>query len=145
MTAPYTLTTEAVLHLRASIRWRGQVDLDAAAAAIISWSESERAFMLHAYGRTMAQSADVLPLACMLKAERAERGFIARVLDSAEPPDIASLDPSAYVAAQAARRAEQARINAYARLRDLEAEAAAQRLRNVPKPDIAALDLDDLL
>lgn len=137
MTTIPPLTPHAVLTLRASVRWRGQVDIDAGAATLVTYSASERAFQLSAYGRVMALSPDPLPLCAMLVQERAESGFIARLLDTAVDPETACLDP-----AQRAARITQ--INAAKALtrQHTETTAANRRLQAL-RP--SSVSLDDLL
>jgi len=138
MTNPYTLTIADVLTLRASIRWRTNVTLPDSLPRIV-YSASDDAYVLHHNGRIQAQHEDIGVLAALLRGERAEPGFIARVVQSHEPPDAATLAPDA-------RRAQQARDNAEAAKRRLYASTeAADAKRRVSLLDASRLTLDDLI
>ncbi len=138
MTNPiHTLTALDVLNLRASIRWRGAVDVDARAACVMLYSASERAFQLCAYGRVMAQSADPAILAACMVQERAQPGWIAALLDTTIDPETASLDP-----AQRAARLSAVR-SAAALTRTHSATHEANRRLQALRP--TSVSLDDLL
>ena len=132
------LDVATVLSLRASVK-RHTAIVNTNAATLITYSVAEGAFVLCAYGRVMAMSADPLPLAACLINERAAPGFIARLLDTAEPPDIAALDPAGRQAHERRQRALTAEIAAHADADRLAAERHAQAL------DPLKLELDDML
>lgn len=95
-------------------------------------------FCLCAYGSPQAKSANPAVLAACLRAERAEAGFIRRILSSEEPCDVATLAPDArarhasLVAQEAARRRQAAQ------------EADDRRLRLGSHLDPAKISLDDI-
>lgn len=137
---PYMLSAADVSDLRSSVRWRLH-DHGEVAAAWINYSPTDDAFILHAYGHTQAISSDLRVLAACLRCERAETGFIARILDTREDVSLASLAPD--LAAEARRRAYDERAKAEAASA---ARLEAQRRRNSILPtDVSGFDLDDLL
>ncbi len=99
---------------------------------------------LHHNGRPQTKHADIALLGELCRQERAERGYIERVLSAAEAPDVASLDPEARAAHTRLRTAEQARARALADAQAVERAAATQRLRYTA-PLSTNIDLDDLL
>lgn len=140
---PYTLTAADVMALRCSLTERSRVRASIAAlegVPCITYLPAEGVFCLHAYRRVQATSPDINPLAACLRQERAERGFIARVMDPANLPDEATLDPAQ--AAQIRRRREADLADA--RLRQSEARAQALHHRLTANIDVTALDLDEL-
>lgn len=104
----------------------------------ILWLPADEVFCLHAYGSPQAKHPDASILGLMLKNERAEPGFIRRVLSPAEPCDAASLNPHARALYIKRRAAERASAEAY------RAEQAAALLRRASLLDPAKLTLDDL-
>ena len=134
------LTPADVLTLRLSAKglraFGGGVDLG---TPYILWLPADALFCLHAYGAPQAKHADAGLLGLMLKNERVEPGYIRRVLSAAEPPDRASLNPSAHAAEAARMDAERRRQAARA------AETAAAASRRFASLDISRLTLDDLL
>lgn len=137
------LTPVDVSTLRASIRWRGTVGANVHTSQIV-WIASDETFGLISDGRIMATSADVRILAACLIAERAEPGYIRRIIDSTEPPDVATLDPAARLAAKRRSDANAARIR---ELNRQSAEAARQRRIGAWRGEIdpTTVDLDDIL
>lgn len=133
------LTPAQITDLRASIRYRGATVGKDAESVYVIYYPADAAFGLVVGSRLMAISADLEALASCLVAERAERGFIARVLDSAEPPDGASLDPAGRARANASRAADAARLRLQ---EDADADYARRRASHI---DVAKLDLEDLL
>ncbi len=135
-----TLTTEDVLTLRASCKGLrnlgGGVDLG---TPYILFLPADGVFCLHAYGSPQAKHASAALLGLMLQNERAEPGFIRRVLSAVEPPDLASLSPAAHRAETERRAAERRKREAY------EAEQAATAARRASALDVSKLTLDDLL
>lgn len=114
----------------------------------ILWIPADNLWCLHHNGRPQTKHADIALLGELCRQERAERGYIERVLSAAEPPDVASLDPSAREAHASRLRAEQAKARAHADAQAAAAAKAAQRLRYAPAApalDPTSVDLDDLL
>lgn len=136
---PHRLTVDDVLMLRASIKWRIAVTLPDSLPRIV-YNPSEEAYALHHDGHIQCQHADITVLAALLRGERAERGFIHRVVSASEPPDAATLAPDAYAARRAAQGAEAARIRLWAD----EQAALARRDAELRQPNVANLSLDDL-
>lgn len=131
------LTPAMIADLRASIRTR--TTTPPPTEPYIVWGASDSTFYLHAGGRVMAAHPDPRVLGAMLVAERAERGFIATVLDSTHPVDEALLDPAGRKRALAERNAaENTRREAEAR----EAERRRNLMRNV---DPSTVTLDDVI
>jgi hypothetical protein len=117
---------------------RGSVDgtNDRLGVPFIVYVPSDDAFCLHAYGSPQALHSDPRVLAQMIRCERAERGFIRRVLSPAEPCDIATLSPdrrARYAAHQAQERDRQRAA------RDLAESARVSLAKHI---DPAKLDLD---
>lgn len=143
--APHVLTPANVQDLRDSIRWRvsnGRDDTwtDPGVAYII-WGPADGHYILRAYGRPMAASHDIAVLAACLRAERAEPGFIARILDPATDCRTASLSPDL----AAAERRRLAALAAEVRSRaSLDAELKRTRAVN-RRVDVSKIELDDLL
>lgn len=135
----HTLTVSDVLTLRASIHWRLAVPLPDSLPRIV-YSASDDLYVLHHDGHIQCQHADIGVLAALLRGERAERGFIFRVVSASEPPDAATLAPDAYAARRAALAAEAARIRLWA---DEQAQLA-RRDAELRQPNVANLSLDDL-
>lgn len=135
-----TLTPAQITDLRASLRTRATVGA-LVHEAYITYLPADAAFLLVCDGRAMALSADLSALAACLIQERAERGYILRVLDATAPPDEASLDPASRQQAFAQRQASAARI------RELERQADEKRRERIRRGlvDVAKLTLDDLM
>lgn len=143
--APYYLTPAAVQTLRDSLHWRvanGREDnWDTPGVALIIWSASDSLYILRCGGRPMAQSADIAPLAACLRAERAEPGFIARIMDPATDCRTASLAPDAALAEKHRLSALQAEIRAHT-------QSSAETKRHVSvkrRVDVSKITLDDLI
>ncbi len=138
------LTPALVLELRGSIRWRIN-DGSVRPEPHILWGQSMETYILWTDGRPQCAHADIGVLGYLLRAERAEPGFVARMLDTTFDPETMSLEPVEREARQAAIR--EARALEKQRLLDEANERAerAARLRNVPKEDVGAIDLDTLL
>lgn len=96
-------------------------------------------FCLHAYGSPQAKSPDAALLAECLRQERAEPGFIRRILSTATDVDEASLDPQARQRRASAQRA--ALISAA----QTASTTRAQLARRASALDPRKLSLDDLL
>ncbi len=110
----------------------------------ILYLPADDAFCLNCYGAPQAVHKDPALLAELLRQERAEPGFIRRMLSAAEPPDLATLDPAARVRQRSALAAESARQR-QAALDSTEARReAAARLRYVPAVPLTDISLDDL-
>lgn len=137
MTNHRPLTPADVQSLRQSLRWRGTVG-DHAHTAQIVYLPADGHFALINDNRLMATSADLATLGACLIAERAESGFIRRILDPATDCETACLDPKARADTIAQRRADAARV----RLLNEAAEADARRRRF--QIDVTKLDLEDL-
>lgn len=131
------LTPANVMDLRTSITWRVN-DGTIPEVPHIIYAASEDGFILRAYGRPMCQHRDPALLAKLLRCERAEPGFIRRILDTREPCDVATLAPDAR-AHQAALRAQEA-----ARSRQLADDARDRQLARVRVIDPSRISLDDL-
>ena len=135
----YSLTPTTILDLRASCpslrNLGGGINMG---VPYILYLPAEDTFCLHAYGSPQAKHADPAVLAECLRQERAEPGFIRRILSTAEPCDIASLDPAARAKHAAQRAQEAARAAAYRQ----EQDAAAKRRMSLL--DASRLSLDDI-
>jgi hypothetical protein len=136
----FPLTPAVVMDLRVSMSMRGSSDgtNDRIGVPFLVYSPSEDAFVLHAYGSPQAMHADPRVLAQVMRCERAEAGFIRRILSAQEPCDVATLSPDArarYAHTQAAEAA---------RRRLLAQEAAETLSRRASHIDPAKLSLDDL-
>lgn len=132
------LTPAVVMDLRASISTRGSADgtNDRLGVPFIVYSPSEDAFILHAYGSAQALHRDPCILGQLIRCERAEAGFIRRILSAQEPCDVATLSPDARARYSAARADEAARL--HRQTQDF-AEASRSRTRAI---DPARIDLD---
>ncbi len=138
MTTPlHTLTPKDILDLRASVRWRGSVDIDRAAACLMTYSASERAFILSAYGRVMAMSPDPAILAACMVAERAQTGFLAALLDTTVDPETACLNPAQRAARLSAIRTAAATVK--------HTTATLDHNRRLQHLRPSTISLDDLL
>lgn len=135
----HSLSVDDVLTLRASIRWRLAVTLPDSLPRIV-YSASDDLYVLHHDGHIQCQHEDVAVLAALLRGERAERGFIHRVVSATEPPDAATLAPDAYAARHRTLAAEAAHIRLWA---DEQAQLA-RRDEELRQPNVANLSLDDL-
>lgn len=131
------LTPTDIMALRTSIRWRGSIGEFAHRAAILYYPADD-CFGLLADGRVMATSADIRLLGECLRQERAQPGFIRRIMDPTFDCFTASLDPAGFARTVAQQRADAAR----AKLLAEEAAEIARRRRNAI--DVRRLDLDDL-
>lgn len=96
-------------------------------------------------GRPQCAHADPAVVGYLLKAERAEPGFVARLMDTTWDPETMCLEPVERLARQGAIREAAAKVRFAAEEAAREARAAAARLRNVPQARPQALGLDDLL
>lgn len=138
------ITPAQVMDLRTSVKWRTCDGQSAHIPAHIIYSASEVAWMVYVNGRIMAITPDLNVAGYLLRAERQEPGYVARILDPSTPCDLASLSPSDALA-ERARLASEARKQAAA----AQASAAARVRRNqlIPptKEELQALDIDDLL
>lgn len=104
----------------------------------ILYLPADDAFALHAYGLMLATSPDPGVLAECLRQERAEPGFIRRILDPSHDAAVASLDP-------VSRRAHDAQRALEAHLQRVAAEERdAAATRRTSQIDVARLDLSDL-
>ncbi len=142
---PHRLTVADVCILRASLKPSARIPDTPGGGPIgapyILWSESDSAYVLHAYGRTQAVSPQVQVLAACLRNERAEPGFIRRLLDASEPPDLATLDPHTALR----ERQHRAALHATAKENDWQREEAARERRRLTPPLATDISLDDLL
>lgn len=101
-------------------------------------------FCLHAYGSPQTTHKDARVLAECLRQERAEPGFIQRLLDGREPPDLATLNPAERMDRRRAQAAYEASMRAAAQARAEAERTAASRLRYTPQKPLSDLSLDDL-
>ena len=126
--------------LRDSVRWRlhdhWAVD---GLPPFITYLPADDAWALHAYGHTQAASRRLDVLAACLRCERAEPGFIRRILDTREDARLMSLTPD--LAAAERQRAGIERQRAAQAAADRAAQAA--RIAAMKRPE--RLDLDDFL
>lgn len=138
------LTPAIVQDLRTSVHWRVSDGTTNHIPAHIIYSASEDAWMVYVTGRIMCMTQDIAVAGHLLRSERQEPGYVARILDPASPCDIASLAPSDRLAAEARIRSEHRAAAAYAAARD---QAATRRRELIPPTaeEIQSLDLDDLL
>lgn len=138
------LTPSLVDELRSSIRWRIN-DGSVRPEPHIIYGRSMETFILWTDGRPQCTHEDIGVLAYLLRAERAEPGFTARMLSTEFDPETMSLEPVEREARLAALR-EQRALDRQRLLDEAEARHAARaRLRNVPKEDVREIDLDSLL
>lgn len=137
MDLPHTLTPTDIMDLRTSMHSRGADGTNGSVGApFIVYVPSDQTYALHCDGLTWAVHRDPTVLCSMLRCERAERGFIRRVLSATEPCDVASLAPDARAAHEAAQRAEARKRLAY---EQAEREAVSRRLNAL---DASRLTLD---
>lgn len=134
------LTPAMVMDLRGSCAMRTSDDStgDRMGVPFIVYIPSDDAFSLHAYGSPQAVHKDVRVLAQVIRCERAEAGFIRRILSPQEPCDVATLGPdrrARYAHAQAA---------AVARRRQDTEDALDARHRFYANLDVTKLSLDDI-
>lgn len=136
------LTPAIIMDLRISLPTRGSADgtNDRLGVPFIIYIPSDDVFCLHAYGSGQAVHADPRVLAQMIRCERAEPGFIRRVLSPEEPCTIATLAPDARARYAATQAAERARLRQQAEDTD-EARWAVRRASMI---DPAKISLDDL-
>lgn len=134
------LTPPLIMDLRTSISHRGSSDgtNDRMGVPFLVYSPSEDAFILHAYGSAQAMHADPRVLGQMIRCERAEAGFIRRVLSAQEPCDIATLSPDVRARYAATQAQERARL---AQQRTDAEDALKARSRAI---DPAKISLDDI-
>lgn len=132
------LDPPTVMDLRTSISTRGSADgtFDRMGVPFIVYVPSEDAFVLHAYGSAQCLHSDPRVLAQVMRCERAEPGFIKRILNPQEPCDVATLGPDLRARYAAQRASDVARQRQQAEdLRD----AQLARVRVI---DPAKIDLD---
>lgn len=134
------LTPALIMDLRTSVAFRGSADgtNDRLGVPFLVYSPSEDAFVLHAYGSAQAMHQDPRVLGQMIRCERAEPGFIRRVLSAAEPCDVATLAPDERARYAATQSQERRRL---AQQRE-EAEEATRRFASHLDP--AKISLDDI-
>ena len=159
MTEPYALTSADIVDLRGSVRWRltnATLGVPEHVAFICYAREdpmsqnapgySPGAFALHAYGHRQAVSDRLEVLAACLRCEASEPGFIRRIMNLSEDPNLMVLSPD-LLAAQRSRRAFEAkRLREYAAEQSREEAKAAEQARAKAKAlDPAKTTLDDLL
>lgn len=138
------LTPALVLELRASIRWR-IADGSVRPEPHLIYSPSMERYIMWCDGRPQCAHEDIAPLAYLLKAERAEPGFTARMLSTEFDPETTSLEPVERAKRMAAAREARA-IDRQRQLDAIEEERARRaRLRNVPAESVADINLDTLL
>lgn len=101
-------------------------------------------FCLHAYGSPQTTHRDARVLAECLRQERAEPGFIRRMLDATDPPDLATLNPAERADRRKQQLAFEASMRAAAQAREEAERTAASRLRYTPQKPVSDLSLDDL-
>lgn len=145
MTDPYSLSAADVADLRASMRQRPVDSEDPSGVhriPYITYLPADDAWLLHAYGHLQAVSPRIDVLAACLRCERAERGFIARILDTSEDVRLASLQPD--LAAAERRRQAEERLRAQ-RQQDTERAALERRRALLGPTNILGIELDDLL
>jgi hypothetical protein len=139
VTAPHTLTPADIMDLRASLKWRTSNGESPLYPHII-YLPADEAFLLVVDGRRMAVSKDPEVLAACLRNERAEPGYVRRVLDSTDDVQLAALNPAEAAQERSRRNAEAAALRA----RQEEERATQMRLRNARSVDPATFTLDDL-
>lgn len=133
------LTPADIMDLRASITYRGSSDsTNPLSVPFIVYGAPDGVFYLHAYGGCQCASSDPRVLGAMLAGERAEPGYIRRVLSPLTDCDTASLVPDDRVA----RERHRAALAATAR--QAEAERAEAVRRRAHAIDVSKLDLEDL-
>ena len=131
------LTPADIMLLRASVSTRSADGTNGSVGVpFIVYIPSDDAFALHAYGACQCVHEDPRLLAQMLRCERAEKGFIARVLSPLEPCTVAGLSPD-----ERARFARhQANVREQQRASREAAEEAARRRANMIDPSCINLD-----
>lgn len=133
------LTPAIVMDLRVSISYRGSADgAGHIGVPFMVYAPAEDAFVLHAYGSAQAMHSDPLVLAQVMRCERAEAGFIRRILSAQEPCDVATLAPderARYAATQAHERR---------RLAQQHADASDALQRRARALDVSKISLDDI-
>ncbi len=133
-----SLTATHIMDMRLSMPHRGSSDGSRLGVPFMVYSPSEDAFILHNDGAVWALHRDPRVIAQMMACERAEPGFIRRVLSTAEPCDVASLSPDERAAHVAQARTEHLKRLAY---EQDQREAVARRAAALnPTP----LTLDDI-
>lgn len=139
----YHLTPADVADLRASVRWRLHDHLEPGIAlAWINYAPADDMFILHAYGHTQALSVRLEVLAACLRCERAEPGFIERILNPAEDVRMASLTPDLARAERMRQYEERQRQQAHT---DAQTARTVRRNSILPPTDVSGFELDDLL
>lgn len=136
-----TLSPADIMALRTSVPARVRcldTGLGSIAVPFILYLPADDAFALHSYGLMLATSKDPAPLAECLRQERAEPGFIRRILDPREDVIHAALDP----AGRKRLDAQRALARHGERIAAEEADQAAER--RTRQLNISAITLDDL-
>lgn len=133
----HVLTPVDVMDLRGSIMWRVS-DGTISEIPHLLYSASEDGFILRAYGRPMAQHRDPTVLAECLRQERAEPGFIRRILDPREDAFMAALDPASAAATRTRLAADASRAREYTESQSREAVRRASQL------NLTKIGLEDL-
>lgn len=131
---PHTLTPAEIMDLRVSCRTLRNIGggLNAGFPYIL-YIPSDEVFCVCFNGSPQAKHFDPRVLGALLSGERAEPGYIKRILSANEPCDIAAASPrmrSTYHTTHAQREAE---------------EAHAASLRRLAAFNPAAISLEDLL
>lgn len=148
--APYVLTPADICDLRLSMRKApaasamdhstfGRAERDTGAPYILYLSADD-AYLLRAYGSAQCTHANPAILAACLRNERAEPGFIRRVLDPSYTIEEASLDPAGALASRRHRE----RLNHDAKARSDEADEARRAFKFKRTINVTEFDLDDL-
>lgn len=144
MSSPYVLTPADIILLRTSIRRAIPLDnssIGQFAFPSIIYLPADDAFGLVYQSRMRAVSTDARVLAQCLRCERAEPGFIERILNAEVDCAIASLSPDLARAASARAYEERVRAREAAEAR----QRTAQRRETIAPGDITLTTLDDLL
>lgn len=139
------LSTADVMDLRVSIRSRIP-DITAATASVpcVRYNSTLDGYELHAGGNVLCWTRKLEVVAALLRGERFEPGFIAKVLDPRQMPDELALAADEREARSRARAAIEAQGRA--RIRAEEDAARERRLRaGGPSEAPDDLSLDDLL
>lgn len=104
----------------------------------ILWLPADETFCLHAYGSPQAKHGDARVLGECMRRERAEPGFIRRILSASEPCTEAALAEDDKAALNERRAGEAHKQRIYRE------EQAALRARRANQIDVSRINLDDL-
>lgn len=141
MTDEWPAITPALIQdLRDSIRYRVANGQGSPEPHILYMPADER-FLLKVSTRAMCAHSDIRVLARLLLCERAEPGFVARIMDTATDCRVASLAPDL----AAAERRRLAGLNAEIAERNRSDAERKRQSTAASRVDVSKMSLDDLL